>query len=1024
MKRIIEYIAIITLLLSGAIGVSAQEKEKKAQVSGRVTDRNGEPLAGIRVSAGQGGAMTVTGMDGAYVLTLPEAADELRFAFPGYRTAVSPVTDGKADVVLDIAETFDRDETVYLGHTTLRKGEISGAVSSVSGRELAKSPVSNLSMALAGRLPGLFTQETYSEPSRANTGLYVRGVSSIRGNQPVVVIDGMVVSHNTIESFDYISANEIESVSLLKDAASLALYGIQGADGVLVITTRRGQQGKLKIGVSLDQTFEQRTTTPDFISSGEYARMRNQAAFNDGLGKNHFYSDEQVAAFESGSDREHYPNNNWREMFLKDLSSMQRLGIDLSGGSDRVLHYSNVNLLHQGNFYNTDQSDYNAKNRDIWVNFRSNVDVKINKYLSSSLRLAGNVKREKTPGGGFLSAIYPTLFHIPPTVYGPTTPDGGVIVTDKVQGTPYGLINRSGFTRHTVTNVYAQFALNLDLGFLTKGLSLNGSFAYQTNAVNTLNTPQTYEKWIRTGDLSDLAFGVYGSDVNSPLRYEKSSSMYYQLTYQGMLNYNRTFGKHRVGAMAYVFYQDLSKGETTMPLLLPYMKLVSGAEATYNYDDRYLLKFDIGYSGSEQYAPSHRFVATPAFSAAWVLSNEPFMRDVKWLSDLRFRVSYGKTATDRSGLGRYAYLDNITLTQGGTIPSLSYIVTESQVGNPDIAAEISKKLNVGVDIGLFDNLTLSVDYFKDRMDNMVISSSASLPTYQGVPMAALPMVNTGVFENKGYEIGLNFSRQIGRDWSLSLGGSLLYAENKIINGGEVLKDADYAYRNWSDGYPYGQEFGYLVNRDNGNGFYNSAEEIAADGLTYEIAPRVGDLRYMDLNHDGIINEKDKAPIGSGAVPKYYYSFYGELKWKSFDLSILFQGIGKYSTTFSGAGVYEYDLDGVFGSLHRNAWTQERYDSGQRIDYPALSTQKNSNHETNSFFLYNRSYLRLKNVEIGYTLPAKWARAISAENLRISVSGQNLLTWDKMKSGDFGPEGTGYLSVPVYRLYNIRLSMNF
>ena len=452
MRQIIKFIAIFSVCLFAAGRLLAAEQG--TIVKGQVTDKDGTPLAGVTVRADECPGAALTDADGFYSITVPDGAKQLLFYLPGYRSERMAVADARDRVALGLAETFDLEETVYMGHTAQRKGDISGSVASVSGQELAKSPTSNLSMALAGRLQGLLMQETYSEPSRANTGMYVRGISSIRANQPIVVIDGMVISYNMLQTFDYISAEEIESVTVLKDAASLALYGIQGADGVLVITTKRGRQGDLKIGVRLDQTFQQMTTKPAFINSAEYASLRNEAAFNDGLGENYYYSDEQITAFRTGSDRSLYPNNDWRDMFLKNVSSMQRLGVDISGGSDKVLYYTNVNLMHQGGFYNTDQDEYKSNSNFIWANVRSNVDLKVNRFLSASLRLAGNIKRERTPGGGFLADIYPLLYSVPSSVYGPTVPavdpvtgepvegGGAVVVTDKIQTTTYGQINR------------------------------------------------------------------------------------------------------------------------------------------------------------------------------------------------------------------------------------------------------------------------------------------------------------------------------------------------------------------------------------------------------------------------------------------------------------------------------------------------------------------------------------------------------------------------------------------------------
>ncbi len=661
--------------------------------------------------------------------------------------------------------------------------------------------------------------------------------------------------------------------------------------------------------------------------------------------------------------------------------------------------------------------------------------MKLNKYLRAYVRLAGNIKRERTAGVGN-ATIYGSLFQIPPTAYGPLTPDildpttgkvitpGQVITTERVGSPTYGMLNRTGYTRATVTNITSQFGLDLDMSFLTKGLDFTGILAYQTNAVGILNTTQNYERWLRTSNLDTLLFTKKGSETNTPLAYSKGASFYYHLTYNTKLNYQRDFGKHQIGAMAYMFYQNLTKADNSSPGLLPYNRVSSGAEATYGYDSRYLVKFDIGYSGSEQYARATRFIATPAVSAAWIASNEAFMTNVKWLSNLKLRASYGKTANDQSGLARFAYLDNITVTGGGNLGYLQYTVNENQTGNPHIQAEISTKQNLGIDLGLFNAISVTVDVFKERMGNMIVSAVSTVPLYQGVPLGNYPQKNVGTFENKGYEITANYDKMINRDLTITIGGLVSYAKNTLINVNEALKTSDYAYRKWQEGYSYGQAFGYLVDYSNGNGFFNTQAELAANTLVYGFGtPRLGDLKYQDLNKDGKIDERDKAPIGIGALPLITYGISGGLTYKQFDLNFLFQGIGKYSSMIGGQGVWETDYDGVFGALHQNAWTQARYDKGEKITYPALSLAQSVNQQASNFFNYNRSYVRLKNVELSYTLPSSISKAISVGKVRFVLSGQNLITWDHMKSKDFGPEGS-YTQFPVYRVYNIGLNVVF
>lgn len=1031
-KLTIKRTLLLAFMLLFSFGtVSAQKLA--ASFNGIVTDEFGKPLAGVTISDESGETGTSTNKKGEYSIINNENK-LLIFSYIGYTT--QKVTTGE-DERIDVQLKWDahkKDEVIQLGYTSQLRNDISGSVSTVSGAELEKSPVANLTQAFAGRLAGLTTQETGSELSRANTNLYIRGLSAARDNGPLVMIDGIIVAYNSNQTLDYISANEIESVTILKDASTQALYGIQGANGLMVITTKRGKKGGVQVQARLDQSMQQVTTQPTFYNAADYAEMRNQAAFNDGHGLNYLFSDAQIAKYRAG-DNPNYPNNNWYDRYLKDFASMQRVGINVTGGNNKVRYYSNVNFMHQGGQFITDQTKYEPGANNVWLNYRSNVDMNLNKYLKAYVRLSGNIKRERTAGSDN-AAIYGSLFQIPPTVYGPLTPDvldattgkviipGKVITTERVDSPTYGMLNRSGYIRHTVTNITSQFGLDLDMGFLTKGLNLTGIFAYQTNAVGSLRTTQNYERWLRTNDLDTLLFTKKGSNMDTPLAYGKSSSFYYHLTYNAALNYKRDFDKHQVGGMAYMFYQNLTKADNSSPGLLPYNRVSSGAEATYGYDNRYLVKFDVGYSGSEQYARGHRFIATPAVSAAWIASNEAFMSDFKWLSNLKLRASYGKTANDQSGLARFAYLDNITATQGGPLVYLQYMVNENQTGNPYIQAEVSTKQNLGLDLGFFNALSISADVFKERMDNMVVSAVATVPLYQGIPLANYPQNNVGVFENKGYEITASYDKQINRDLTVSVGGMVSYAKNTLIDVNEALKTTDYAYRKWQEGYSYGQEFGYLVDYGNGNGFFNTQAELTANKLAYGFGtPRLGDLKYQDLNKDGKIDERDKAPIGIGALPRVTYAFRGAIMYKQFDFSFLFQGIGEYSSMYSGQGVWETNYDGVFGALHQNAWTQERYNSGAKITSPALSLAQSVNHQASDYYNYNRSYLRLKNLELAYTLPASMAQAISVAKVRFLLSGQNLITWDNMKSNDFGPEGS-YTTFPVYRVFNLGVNVSF
>lgn len=1038
MKNFRTYFKLSLLVfLCNILQLQVLAQESTVMLSGKVLDEQQNPIKEVIISSQNNKIGTSTNWEGTFDLEIPLSIEELKFERIGYSTQIVNIQGGDSTLIVVLkTDNHQLDKIIDLGYSNTTFGDLTGAVSIVQGDVLERHPVANLSQTFAGRLAGLTTQETFSELSRANTDLFVRGISAARSGDPLVMIDGIPTSYNSNQSLEYISPNEIESITILKDASTQAIYGIQGANGVIVVKTKRGKKGPVEIKARLDQSFQQVTTKPLMYNALQYAEFSNQAGVNDGLGPFSQFSEDIVSHYRTGDSPELYPSNNWYDKYFKDFASMQRLGVNITGGNDKVTYFSNLNFMHQGGYFNTESKDYDANPKNIWVNYRSNVDIQFNNYLSGFLRLSGNVKREHVPGGASNDATYASMFLMPPTTYGPLTPvikdengvelpgSGQVVVTDRVDQSTYGILNRTGYYNHTVTNISSQFGLNLDMSFLTQGLNLSGVFAYQTNSVGSLATTQNYERYIRSDNWDELEFSKKGEQNNTPLAYGKSHSYYYHLTYKGQLDYSRVFGDHSINAMAYGLFQDLTKANTNAPELLPYKRLSTGAQLVYNYDDRYVLKGVFGYSGSEQYARSHRYLFTPAVAASWIASNESFMESTSgWLSLLKFRGSWGKTANDQSGLQRYAYLDQITQQSGGPIGYLQYLITERQTGNPNIQAEVSTKANFGLDLGLFNSITFSADIFKEKMENMVVGAVSTIPSYQGIPLSNYPRLNQGIFENKGYELTLRYDKRLNDKLSFYVEGMFSKNHNTIISWNEAQRTEDFQYRLREEGYSYGQQFGYLVDYSQGNGFFNSQAEIDAAGLDYGFgAVRVGDLRYQDLNADGIIDERDQGPVGDGMVPRVTYAFSGGLKYSAFDMNFIFQGIGDYSRIMMGPGIWETTNGGMYTALHQNAWTAERYANGETITWPALSTEKSVNHEASDFVNFNKSYLRLRNLELGYTLQRESTKKIGFDQIRIVLSGQNLFTWDKMKTKDFGPEGSGYMTFPVYRVYSFGVNL--
>ncbi|MGN0069792.1 MAG: SusC/RagA family TonB-linked outer membrane protein [Prevotella sp.] len=1024
-----KFIYALVLMAGSVCTMSAQG----INVTGKVTDAQGEPLPGVMITSEDGIALGLTNEAGAFNVKNKADNGSLRFRLLGYKNVeVAPKENLNVEMDLDVSCT---DEVIDLGYTKENKVTFSGSAATIDGERLNKQPKLKIIGNFSGNLAGLTTTETARELFAESYNMKVRGNSDWHGNKPLVVVDGLPCVDGSIATYyEMLTADEVESVSVLKDAASQALYGTQGTNGVIVITTKRGAPGKLQVKGSFDEGIHQISQTPTFTNSWEYATLRNEAAFNDGLGKNYFYSDEQIANYKAGADKYLYPNTNWYSMLFRKFQHTQKVGVSARGGTDRVRFFSNVNFAHVGGAYHTESNEglkgsqkYDRNNARFFFNFRSNLDVDITENVSAYLNIAANITKTHQPGiNNMVQSIYQMTQAMPSTVYGPLTPEiegaeyepDQVIVTERNDNSPYAEVNRRGYSNNTLTNVYANFGLKVDLGFLTQGLSLVGDVAYKGYTDTNTHVSKNYRRYMIDTNSEELNWIRKGTIDNTNLVYGKGQNEWYDLSYRGHIDYARNFGQHHVKGMAYALYQCYEASA-----VFPYKRVTAGIDANYDFDNRYALRLVMGYGGSDKHHADSRWVTTPAVSAAWIASNEAFLKDFKPLSFAKLRVAYGKTADDRNGLARYAYDDYVTIAQGGPIGYLQYLTQEKSYGNKDLKPETSKKFNVGIDLGFFNWVNLTVDVFKEKISDAVISSTTMIPAFQGIPLSAYPQTNSGSFENKGYEIQLSVGHAFNNGFSFNVGGFVAYNKNKVVNYGETPKDDDYAYRYRTQGYSVGTQWGLIVDKSNGNGFFNFQEEID-NGPKYEFGtPRLGDLKYKDLNEDGVINDKDMAPITKGSLPNYTWGFNGQFQYKNWDLSFLFDAIGSYSYCYSGIGVYETSYDGVYGSLHRNAWTQERWNEGQKITYPALSTQATTNHRASDFFVEDCSYFKLKNLEIGYTLPAACTKGIGISKLRFVLQGQNLFSIDNMKSDDFGPENS-YNTLAPYRSYSIGVRATF
>lgn len=904
------------------------------------------------------------------------------------------------------------------------RASLTGAVVTISGDELRKSPVPGLASALAGRFPGLIVSQSSSTLGWESASLMIRGENSMHGNAPLIFLDGVPTPFLDLKN---VNLETVESVTVMRDGASLVTFGYQSANGAIYINTKRGFSGKTKVSVTADFALQQATVKPRLLNSWEYASLRREAQLNDRLTPS--FTPEQIENYRLGENSDLYPNNNWYDMFIQDVAPMQRYNLALSGGNERIRFYVDAGYIGQESLVKTKENDlFNPSAYLNRFNILTNLDVNLFNNLRFFLNQNVTIDRKNNMPVGEGNIFSSALF-MPATVNGPLGPNGEIIATTRETDPIYGKLNRSGFDRSTNTAMNVALGLDFNMDFITKGLSLKGIVGYEGYIKNTINGRTGYARFVRDETVEDeLVLIPYGSWKDSPLSLGKSSSMYYSMNIQAALNYRRIFNeKHDVRAGVGYYTQNLLKETFSNLETLPYDRIVLSGHVKYGYDMRYFLEANMGYGGSDQFKKGNRFGFFPSVAGAWIVTNEGFMEGSKAvLSLLKLRASYAWAGNDDLGTPRFIYNDNIGVGSGflGSLAQGEGI-TESLRGNPFLQWEDSRQQNYGIDLGFLNTFTFTADYYNNYTTGIVLQDY-TVPDLQGMNGGKQPYQNAGKMRNQGFELSLNYNKTLNKNMSVCANGYVAYNTNKVIFAGELDRSGnDYFYPYRKTGYRLGQNFGYLIDKSNGNGYFNSLEEIQNSGISYEgKQPRVGDFIYQDLNGDKIINEKDMAPIGGSGLPKLTYALSAQFRYKGFDAYLLFQGVGKTTSYMNGLGVSETHGQGVYTELHKKAWTQERYENGLPISYPALSTDGSTSLRGNEFFMVDRSYVRLKTAEVGYTLPVSVCRKIKIDKIRVYLNGNNLLTFDSMKFDHIDPE-VGYMGgYPLYRVFNIGLNIVF
>lgn len=1003
------------------------------KVTGTVVDEQGEPLIGatVKMKDNKGTVGTITDFNGAFTLNVPASAVTLEVSYVGYATRSIKVEAGKNKLSVTLMPNGnDLDEIVVVGYGTQRKETVTGAISMLQTKELTQSPQANVSNMLAGRLPGLLAVQRSGEPGADASTLRIRGVATFAGDSaadPLVLVDGIEIS-----DFNNIDPNEIESMAILKDASSTAVYGVRGANGVIIITTKRGLTGKPQLSYSGNVAITSFTDLRQTLRSYEYATLYNEAAKYDSYLSGSFtpkFSDEALEHYRTGDDPIFFPDVDWNALMLKDYSMTTQHNVNVSGGADKVKYFTSIGYYAQdGMFKATKLIDgFNPQSSYQRFNFRSNIDFEANKYLSFKINIASQMETRKGAGNeGSTTGMMNSIAIANPTET-PGIVDGRIVSLGATKNNPlqhfYEGGYRSDYRNHLTTSV----------GFLfkvpgVKGLSFKGTVSYE----NYYQHNQKYAKnpfvkyFIRRNDAGELVFSASANeDVYST---SESFSRNRRVYLEGGVNYDFAIAKdHKFTTL--LLYNQSKRHAPGLKYHVPNAYQGVVGRLTYDYKHRYMFEFNMGYNGTENFAEGRRFGFFPAYSAGWTVSEEPFFPKNQVVTYFKIRGSYGEVGNDKIGGERFLYLPTTyngdygyhlgDITTNGTNQST---VSEGAIGNPFVTWERAKKANVGVELTFWDNhIRVTADYFTEHRNNILANRQTTPILFGGTPSAQ----NLGKMKNGGFDGDIALHHNI-KKFNYWIKANYTYAHNEIEYMDEVTNQ--YLYK-MKTGQILGQHFGLIC-----DGIYNTWEEVnsptrpTSSWNNDRIQP--GDLIYRDINGDGIVNTDDIVPIGYANFPEITYglSFGGD--WKGIDFSVLFQGATHVSLTMSRLYQRGFGEDWSAYDQLRESWSQERYEQGLPITFPHLSVgdaiQKH-NYQSSSFWTRDASYLRLKNVEIGYTLPRKWTNLLHISSTRVYVNGSNLLTWTKLPKGidpESAEQPANNETYPVTRIFNFGLNIKF
>ena len=1032
MKKSLYKIGVLLLFLACMFTLSAQTKK---DISGTVTDETGEPLIGVSIAVkNQPGIGTITDVDGKFRIKVG-AYDVLLVKYIGYTQQEVPVAEGKFNIVMQ-EEKHSLKEVVVMGAggVAQRKVTLSGAISSVDVKSI-KAPTANLSNALVGNVAGIIGRQSTGEPGQNTTEFWVRGISTFGANdRALILVDGIE------RPLDQLNVEDIESFSVLKDASATAIYGSRGANGVVLITTKHGEAGKVNINFKSEYGYNTPSRLPEYADGYTYATMANEAQLS--RYQQPIYTDQELEIIKHNLDPDLFPDVNWQDVLLKDGTSNYRATLSLSGGANTARYYVS------GSYYN-DEGMYKVQNINKYssnisyerINYRANVDMDITPTTLLKMGVSGfqiNQTKPRISADDTWKAIANLTPLTVPRIYSngriPAYGSGLDQISPEVQ------INRMGYVTRWENKAETNITLEQDLKSITPGLRFIGMFSFDTENYTEITRKKDPELWyadkIRSAE-GDLVMTRRRTETLLSQSAESNSMRRYYT--EAKLDYSRLFGDHRVSALLLYFQQEkaYSRDAGDVKKSIPYRNMSLSGRTTYSFKDRYLAEFNFGYTGSENFEPGHQFGFFPAVSGGWVISEEPWVKyNLDWLNMFKIRYSYGKTGNDKiqkddGSEERFPYLSFVTNSDGykygeyDTNGKPGFRITT--IGATGLIWETSIKHNLGVDLVLWDNkISLTADIFRDHRRD--IFKERGLMPYSTGLQDIKAFGNIGEMESSGIDGVGSYTDKIG-NVTYTIRGNFTLARTNVINYDEA--DNALAYQ-MTKGYRWNQTRGYIA-----LGLFKDQEDIDTSP-TQEAWGSVlpGDIKYKDVNGDGIIDSKDEVPMGYTKVPNLVYGAGLSLGWKQWDFNMLVQGAGQSDFFLEGKGVWPFS-----GEREGNILTQmtdpnsrwiSREISGdpvtERADalLPRLSygNTNSNNLQHSTFWLRDGSYMRLKNVELGYTLPVRYAKKLYAESVRVGFIGYNLLVFSPFKWWDPEIGSSDGAKYPISKTYSFNLIVNF